>query len=327
MSRVFNAMKELNVSWIARAARKLDFSRKPLLITAGLAALALPILLGIVNATQSQAESQVQSTPAARRVYDVASIKPNKSPDDRTKLMYSPDGLTGTNVTGQMLLRLAYGIQDNQISGAPTWFNSESYNLEAKMDSSVADEMRKISEDQRKVERQQMLQALLADRFKLTVHRETKDLPVYALVIAKNGPKLQKAKPGDTYADGFKGIDGLPAGPHNMVLRGRGEFKAQAQPISALARALSHALGRPVLDKTGLTGEYDIALQWTPESQTPMFKGTESGQQNNDSGRSADSSGPSIFTAIQEQLGLKLESQKGSAEMLVIDHVDKPSEN
>jgi uncharacterized protein (TIGR03435 family) len=311
----------------ARAARKLNFSREPLLITVGLAVLAVPILSGIVNATQSQAESKAQNTPASALVYDVASIKPNKSADDRTKLMYLPDGLTGTNVTPQMLVRLAYGIQDNQISGAPTWFNSDSYNLEAKMGSSVVDELRKMSEDQRKVGRQQMLQALLADRLKLTVHRETKDLPVYALVIAKNGPKLQKARPGDTYADGFKGIDGLPAGPHNMVLRGRGEFRAQAQPISALARALSHALGRPVLDRTGLTGEYDIALQWTPESQTPMFKGTEEGQQNSGSRPSADSSGPSIFTAIQEQLGLKLESQKGLAEVLVIDHVEKPSEN
>ncbi len=311
----------------ARAARKTDLSRKPLLITAGLVALVVPIVSGIVYATQSQAESQAQNLRAAALVYDVASIKPNKSADDRTKLMYSPDGLTGTNVTVQMLVRLAYGIQDNQISGAPTWFNSESYNIEAKMDSSVADEMRKMSEDRLKVERQQMLQALLADRFRLTVHRESKDLPVYALVIAKNGPKLQKAKHGDTYADGLKGIDGLPAGPHNMVLRGRGEFKAQAQPISALARALSHALGRPVLDKTGLTGEYDIALQWTPESQTPMFKGTEDSQQSTGSRPSADSSGPSIFTAIQEQLGLKLESQKGSAEILVIDHAEKPSEN
>src|SRR5580658_5210018 len=100
-------------------ARNLDFSREPLLITAGLAALALPILSGIVNATQSQAESQAQNTPAAALVYDVASIKPNKSADDRTKLIYSPDGLTGTNVTVQMLVRLGYGIQDNQISGAP----------------------------------------------------------------------------------------------------------------------------------------------------------------------------------------------------------------
>jgi uncharacterized protein (TIGR03435 family) len=311
----------------ARAAPNPSISREPLLITVGLAVLAVPILSGIVNAKQSQAESQAQNTPAAALVYDVASIKPNKSADDRTKLVYSPDGLTGTNVTPQMLVRLAYGIQDNQISGAPTWFNSESYNMEAKMDSSVADEMRKMSEDQRKVGRQQMLQALLADRFKLTVHRETKDLPIYALVVAKNGPKLLKAKRGDSYVDGFKGIDGLPAGPHQMILRGRGEFKAQAQPVSALARALSLALGRPVLDKTGLTGEYDIALQWTPESQTPMFKGTDEGQQSSGTRPSADSSGPSIFTAIQEQLGLKLESQKGSAEVLVIDHVEKPSEN
>jgi uncharacterized protein (TIGR03435 family) len=241
--------------------------------------------------------------------------------------MYTPNGLTGTNVTVQMLVRLAYGVQDNQISGVPNWLNSGSYNIEAKMDNSAADEMRKMSEDQRKPERQRMLQALLADRFKLTLHRETRDLPAYALVIAKNGPKLRKAKPGDTYADGFKGIDGLPAGPHNMVLRSRGDFRAQAQPVSALARALSLALGRPVVDKTGLTGEYDMVLQWTPESQGPMLKGTENGSQSTGSQPSPESLGPSIFTAIQEQLGLKLESQKESAEVLVIDQVEKPSEN
>jgi uncharacterized protein (TIGR03435 family) len=242
--------------------------------------------------------------------------------------MYSPDGLTGTNVTVQMLLRLAYGVQDNQISDAPTWVNSESYNIEARLENSVADEIRKMGEEQRKVERQHMLQALLADRFRLTVHRETKDLPVYALVVAKNGPKLRKAKSGDTYAEGFKGIDGLPAGPHQMILRGRGEFKAQAQPVSALARALSLALGRPVVDKTGLTGSYDITLEWTPdEIHSATMKDSAGGQQPTDSTPASEASGPSIFTAIQEQLGLKLESQKGSTEVLVIDHVEKPSEN
>jgi uncharacterized protein (TIGR03435 family) len=310
-----------------RVAHSLWGGGKSAVNLAELLAVCALLVFGLAHATKSSAQSQTQDAAPTSRFYEVASIKPNKSADDRTKLMYSPDGLTGTNVTVQMLVRLAFGIQDNQISGAPTWVNSESYNIEARMGNSAADEMRKMSEEERKVGRQQMLQALLADRFRLTVHRETKDFPVYALVIAKNGPKLQKATPGDTYGDGFKGIDGLPAGPHNMVLSARGEFKAQAQPISALARALSHALGRPVLDKTGLTGEYDIALQWTPESQTPMFKWREDSQQGTGSRPSADSSGLSIFTAIQEQLGLKLESQKESAEVLVVDHVEKPSEN
>lgn len=309
-----------------RVADNLDFRPRSLAKLSGLVAAGMTIFFALPHAIQSWAESQAQATTSSF-VYDVASIKPNKSADDRTKLMYTPDGLTGTNVTVAMLVRLAYGVQDNQISDEPNWLNSESYNIEAKMGSSVADEMRKMSEDQRKPERQRMLQALLADRFKLTLHRETRDLPAYALVIAKNGPKLRKAKPGDTYADGFKGIDGLPAGPHNMVLRGRGEFRAQAQPVSALARALSRALGRPVVDKTGLTGEYDMVLQWTPESQGPMLKGTQDDSQSAGGQSSSESFGPSIFTAIQEQLGLKLESQKESAEVLVIDHIEKPSEN
>jgi uncharacterized protein (TIGR03435 family) len=286
------------------------------------------MVLSSLSTNASWAWEQTQNAVGGMPVYEVTSIKPNKSPDDRTNLMYVPDGLTGTNVTVQMLVRLAFGVQDNQISGAPSWVNSESYNIEARMDRSAADEMRKMSEDQRKVARQHMLQALLADRFSLTLHQETKDLPVYALVISKNGPKLRKAKPGDTYADGFKGIDGLPAGPHNMVLTGRGEFKAQAQPISALARALSHALGRPVLDRTGLTGSYDITLEWTPdEIHGATMKEPAGGQQPADSIVASEPSGPSIFTAIQEQLGLKLEPQKGATEVLVIDHVEKPSEN
>jgi len=311
-----------------RVARSVCGGRTSVIYLAELPAVCALLVFGLVHATKSSAQSQTQDAAATSRVYEVASIKPSKSPDDRTKLMYSPDGLTGTNVTVQMLLRLAYGVQDNQISDAPTWVNSESYNIEARLDNSVADEMRKMGEEQRKVERQHMLQALLADRFRLTVHRETKDLPVYALVIAKNGPKLRKAKPGDTYADGFKGVDGLPAGPHQMILRGRGEFKAQAQPLSALARALSLALGRPVVDKTGLAGSYDITLEWTPdEIRSGSTKDPTGGQQPADSTLASEASGPSIFTAIQEQLGLKLESQKGSAEVLIVDHVEKPSEN
>ena len=293
-----------------RVAANLDFNPSSLVSLPGLLAVAAALVFGLPQATSSGDQSQTPYTGATSPVYEVASIKPNKSPDDRTKLMYTPDGLTGTNVAVQLLVRLAHGVQDNQISGAPNWLNSESYNIEAKMDSSAADEMRDMSEDQRRPVRQHMLQALLADRFKLTLHREIKDLPSYALVIAKNRLKLRKAKPGDSYADGIKGIDGLPAGPHNMVLRGRGEFRAQAQPVSALARALSLALGRPVVDKTWLTGEYDIKLQWTPESQGTMLKGTENGSQSTGSQPSPESLGPSIFTAIQEQLGLKLESQK-----------------
>ncbi len=166
----------------------------------------------------------------------------------------------------------------------------------------------------------------------MTVHRETKELPVYALVIAKNGPKLHEAKPGDTYANGIKGPDGGPTGTGIMRVKmgagGTSELVGQGLPIESLVRLLSGQLHRTVLDKTGMKGIYDIMLQWTPdESHGAMFKGAEGGQLGTDSAPSPESSGPSIFTAIQEQLGLKLESQKGPVEILVIDHVERPSEN
>ena len=314
-----------------RVVRKLNLSGKLLLITAALLAVAVPVVFGLLRATPSQAGTQTQDAATTAFTYEVASIKPNKSGNNMVRLMLPPNGLTGTNVTLQMLIKAAYGVEDNQISGVPSWLNSERYDIDAKMDSSVADELRKLSEDQRKLERQRMLQALLADRLKLTVHRETKELPIYALVIAKNGPKLQEAKPGDTYANGIKGPDGRSVpGMMRMTMGagGKSELTVQGQPLASLARLLSGQLHRTVLDQTGLKGIYDYTLQWTPDQgPAPMFKGTEGGQPGPDGAPPPESSGPSIFTAIQEQLGLKLESQKGPVEIIVIDHVEKPSEN
>jgi bla regulator protein BlaR1 len=307
-------------------ASRLDFSRKLLLGAAGLLTFAVPTVFGLLNATQSRAESQTQDAAGTAPVYEVASIKPNKSGERMVRMMGRPDGFTGTNMTLQMLIRNAYGVEDNQISGGPSWLGSEKYDMEAKMDSSVADELRKLSEDQRTLERRRMLQALLADRFKLTLHRESKELPVYALVIAKNGPKLQEAKPGDTYPNGIKGPDGV--GSAGFMRMGRGELTGQGLPMGSVVRLLTQQLGRTVLDKTGLAGKYDLTLKWTPdESEAPMLKGPEGGPQGMGGTASPDSSGPSIFTAIQEQLGLKLESQKGPVEIIVIDHAEKPSDN
>jgi bla regulator protein blaR1 len=306
--------------------RKLDFSRKLMLTAAGLLAVAAPVLIGVLHATQVRAESQAPNTSTPYE-YEAASIKPNKSDTNMVRLMFSPDGLTATNGTLQMLIHAAYGVEDHQISGGPGWLNSDHYDIEAKMDSATAEALHKLSEDQGRLERQRMLQALLADRFKLTIHRETKELPIYALVIAKNGPKIQEARPGDTYPNGFKGPDGR-AGAGMFFMNGNGSVTGQGIPIENLTRLLSRQLGRTVVDKTGLTGKYDFTVKWTPdESQGAMFKGPGSGPQGSASKPPPDSSGPSIFTAIQEQLGLKLESQKGLVEILVIDHVEKPSEN
>jgi len=301
---------------------KRDFSRKLLLAVVGFAAIAVPLMSGVLHATHSRAEFQASNT-ATVPVYEAASIRPRKfDSGGMISWDFRPDGFTAKNITLQVLIRMAYGVEDYQISGAPKWLNAETYNVEAKLDGTVADKLRKLTFDLRSVEQQPMLQALLVDRFKLTLHRETKELPVYALVIAKNGPKLQEAKPGDTYPNGMKDLEGHGHG--DVMHFGTGILTGQGVSIAFLVRMLSQQqLGRPALDKTGLMGKYDFTLQWTPdENRTPTV-----GQQGTENTPPPESSGPSIFTAIQEQLGLKLEAQKGAAEVLVIDHVERPSEN
>jgi uncharacterized protein (TIGR03435 family) len=306
-------------------ARKLGLSRKVLLSTAGFLAVIVPIFFGLVNATPTRAQTQSESAAAGApdfesHGFEAASIKPHKSSGavEMSRLLFTPYGFSATNVTLQTLIRDVYQVQASQIAGAPNWLNSETYDVEARMDKSVAEELRKVDPMQSLPERQRMLQALLADRCKLTLHRETKDLPVYALAIAENGPKLQEAKPGDTYANGIKGPNGHPGGPGNIRM-GRGTLTGQALSMADFVRVLSDQLGRPVLDKTGLTGKYDLTLQWTPDdSQLPGLKQAEP---------QPPPSGSSIFTAIQAQLGLELESQDSPVETLVIDHVEKPSEN
>ncbi len=196
------------------------------------------------------------------------------------------------------------------------------------MDSSQVEKLQTLSPEQRRRETQHMLQALLANRFQLVLHRETKELPGYALVVAKSGPKLHDAKPGDTYPNGMKGPDGKP-GEGLMIMGGNGgPVTGQGIPIRNLVRLLSQQLGRTILDETGLTGKYDFTLQWAPDERAgPMSAATQGGGSRSDDAPPPDSSRPSLFTAIQEQLGLKLESRKVPVEMLVIDHVAAPSEN
>lgn len=141
--------------------------------------------------------------------------------------------------------------------------------------------------------------------------------------LAKGGSKLKESTPGDTYANGIKGFEGV--GHAGMMRMGRGEATGQAIAISGMVNMLSRQLQRTVIDKTNLTGKYDFTLHWTEESSDPMFKESDNNQQTGEP--APDATGPSLFTALQEQLGLKLQSVKGPVETLVIDHVEMPSEN
>jgi uncharacterized protein (TIGR03435 family) len=308
--------------------------RKWMLRAAVLTAAAVSIVFGMSVATPSKAHAQTQDTAAIKFEFDVATIKLNKSGEiGRSLIPVAAIPMSGmfraTNMPLIDLIREAYelgpgmGADDGRISGAPSWLGSERFDIQAKMDSSVLEALNKLGPDQRKLQAQHMLQALFAVRFKLTVHFENKELPIYSLVIAKNGPKFQESKPVDAAASGpqYQYGRGGRGGRGGVQMFGRGgPIKAQGILIADFVPLLSTILGRTVVDKTGLTGKYDFTLQWMPdETEASTFPAGV--------GQPPDPSGPSIFAAIQEQLGLKLESGKGPVAVIVIDHVERSSEN
>jgi bla regulator protein blaR1 len=292
-------------------SRKLDFSRKLLLSAAGLLAVVVPIAFGLAKPTKSRAESQSQDTLPPVPLFESASIKANTGEPMAgftivgkpfKAIMWKGDRLMATNFTLHGLLRVAYALQDDQISGGPDWLNSEGFDVDVKIGKSAIDEMQKRGEVSG---RTLLLQELLSDRFKLSFHHETKDLPVYALVTAANGPRVQPAKPGDTYPNGLKCLGGRPCGSRSFLKPENNKVVGQGVPLSRLVGELSEKLGGGiVLDKTGLTGDYDFTLQLQPEE-----------------------SQVAISTALEEQLGLKLQPQKAPIEVLVIDHAEKPLQN
>jgi uncharacterized protein (TIGR03435 family) len=295
---------------------KQTLRRSRLLLMAGLMAIASPGALGQGSApTQGAAASANVTADAKLPEFDVVSVKQNKSDTGMMRTMFVPDGYSATNVSARLLIQMAYGIRLDLISGGPDWTESAGYDFDAKVAGSDVDAYKKLTMEQRR----SMLQAALADRFKLKVHNETKQLPVFELVVAKGGSKLKEAKPGDTYPNGIKGFDGVA---HAGMMRfGPGQMTGQALPMKSLVGMLASQVHQTVIDKTGLTGNYDVELTWAPDQGSdPMFKATGGDPP-------PDSTGPSLFTALQEQLGLKLQSTKGPVETLVVDHIETPSEN
>jgi uncharacterized protein (TIGR03435 family) len=269
------------------------------------------ILLGACHAFGQQA------TP--RPEFEVASIKLNKSTGAFALARPSPGGrFTLTNIPLQFVITMAYRIKDFQLSGAPAWLTSERYDIEAKAEGNPSfDAMLP------------MLQTLLEDRLQFKFHRESKELPVYALLVAKPG-KLHQAEgdcgPLPTGPPPPPEPGKLPTAPCGGFFLFPGHLTGQKVGIPQLVDSLSRFTGRVVLDKTNLTGKYDINLDYTPEQG--QFQAPPGGPPPGlPPLPPTDPNGPSLFTALQEQLGLKLESQKGPVEMLVIDHVERPSEN
>lgn len=303
------------------AVRKLSLRSGLLLLVAALMVIAVPSAQsqGIV-ATQGVIVSPAIVTDIKVPEFDVVSVKQDKSGTGMMRLMFKPDGYSATNVSAKLLIQVAYGIREDLISGAPGWADTARFDFEAKVAGADVDDLKKLSSEQRR----SMLQPALADRFRLKVHNETKQLPVFELVLAKSGSKLKEATRGDTYATGIKGADGK--GHAGMMRMSPGEVTGQGVPIATLVNLLATQLHQTVIDKTGLSGTYDLDLTWSPEQESgPMFRGGDGSQQKTDT--APDSTGPSIFTALQEQLGLKLQSTKGPVDTIVVDHIEMPSEN
>ncbi|HEY1805677.1 MAG TPA: TIGR03435 family protein [Terracidiphilus sp.] len=263
------------------------------------------------SASGPGAPAVATSEAAAPLTFEVSTVKLNKSGNSGFDSEFHDGLFTATNVRLKNLIQYeAYGIPLQRIVGGPKWIDSARFDIEAKLDGPSVDRWHALRGEQRKTVSQGMYQALLADRFKLAAHWETRELPVYALVLTKNGSVLQKT----TSTDG--GADISSANGH-FVAKGI----AMPELCSAMSQDLARDLGRVVIDKTGLDGRYDVEFRWTPAADGVS--------PNNDTGGPASSadSGLSIFTAIQEQLGLKFESTKGPMQVLVIDHAEMPSEN
>jgi bla regulator protein blaR1 len=295
--------------------RRLEWSRKLLLASAGLAAFFLPIFFGLQHATPSWAQARVEA-PKNLPAFEVATVKPSPPGDTMVMAKATPDGMLIRNAPLIFVIHLAAGFlnaNDDQIIGAPSWVKTERYDIAAKVNESDVPKLAKLS----RIEKDEMIMPVLADRFGFTARWETRELPIYDLVEAKGGSKLHEAKPGDTYPDGLKDDQGQSS--PGMVRVGLGTVDCQAVPITSLLEILSNLAGRTVLDKTGLTAKYDIKLRWRPEGlrANPAEGG----------GDASEESDVDFFTAIQEQLGLRLIPAKGPVHVLVVDHIGKPSPN
>lgn len=247
-------------------------------------------LLGALSLVASDAQRMNAQTVAAPATagFEVASIRPHGGEDDHQETNLLPGGrYVGMNATVRKLIRLALGVEDEQILGAPGWIDKESYDIDAKTGSTARLQPPEFQRD---------LLVLLKDRFQLRFHRETRERTVYWLVVPKSGMKLKEAAGTEevsmsTNANGTRKV-----------------LAAAAISMRDLAGALSRQTHKTVEDHTGVAGKFDVRLEW-------------------DDGQALDSEMPSIFTAVQEQLGLKLNSAKGQVGVIVVDHVEKPSAN
>jgi uncharacterized protein (TIGR03435 family) len=264
------------------------------------------LTLNLIRATAETAWKIPEPPPPPRMMpadadpaFEVASVKLTNPGQRGGGIRVQGRQFSATNLSVGNLILLAYGIHPHQLLGAPDWIEKDGYDVLGKPD---------VEGQPNNKQMQALIQKLLADRFSLKFHREKRDLSVYAIVVGKSGAKLTKA-------------EGDPKAYPLMFFYGPSKFNAKGATMADFAVFLQRGvLDRPVLDQTGLTGRYDFGLLWRPE--------VPSGAAGNNPPSPSDGDGlPDIYAAIQQQLGLKLEAMKTPTEVIVIDHLEKPSEN
>lgn len=290
------------------------------------------VILLLIALADSHAAVGAQTPPATapRAAFEVATVRPNKSGEMRVSMRIIPGGAyEALNVTLGSMIRMAYRLQDFQVIGAPAWVDQDRFDIVGKPPEGVP------------LTVQPMMQSLLAERFNLKAHEETREFPIYALVVAnpgRLGPKLTPSKADCAAAARGRGTAPTPmpmstqpgTRPECGMTTNGGRLMAGGFTMTQLANSLSQFAGRTVVDRTGLTGAYDLDVEFTPD---PALRGRGMGgglppaPPAPGSERVVDPAGVSIFTAVQEQLGLKLDSQRGPVPVLVIESVTQPTEN
>jgi uncharacterized protein (TIGR03435 family) len=251
-------------------------------------------LVALILLQAARAFGQGAPPPA----FEAASIKPSKAePGSGSGITTRKGSISARNVTLKRCIRGAYDVQESQIVGGPKWVDEDRYDIDAKAAGPAGER-----------ELMAMLQSLLSERFRLAFHRETRELPGYALVVGKSGLKAKRSQPD----------------AESRTNASRTEIDAEACSMQRLAQKLSEVIHLPVADLTGVAGEFDFQLKWAPEDMQakPPSGGDKPGTVPVDL-----ANGPSVFAALQDQLGLKLDPRKAPTEVLVIDHAEKASEN
>ncbi|QMV18993.1 TIGR03435 family protein [Granulicella sp. 5B5] len=266
---------------------------------------SIALLLAMAAAALHQPRIAAQSPVPDTKVpaYDVVSIKPNNTGSGSVNVSIGDGNFDAANISLKTLILEAYSLKESQLSGLPKWNDSARFDIRAKI---IAPD-KKLLKSLTRAQSRSMLQPILTDRFQLKFHRDWKIEPIYDLVITKGGPKFSATTAAESTSD--TGVNGVKAGGFSVR---NGSLTATGVPVSTLVDYLPSQLQRVVIDKTGLTGKYNLQLKWARDDAPP----------------STDSDAPpDIFTALKEQLGLELKPSKASIETFVIDHVEMPSEN